>query len=101
MTDEIERLRAELAAERERVDNLAAIEKGWRHIVHEDRKRAIAAEEQRDAALAALRQARVALSWMLLEGVDEVIPETCPNEYRTCTEALAQIDAVLKGGGDG
>lgn len=52
------------------------------------------------AAREALDEARTVLSWMLLEGMDEVIPETCPVEYKWCVDAVARIDAALNGGED-
>ena len=46
---------------------------------------------------AALDKASAALSWLLLEGVDEVIPDTCPAEYKICVDALSAARAALEG----
>jgi len=43
---------------------------------------------------AALDKADAALSWMLLEGCDEAIPETLPTEYKSCVDALADLRAA-------
>lgn len=43
---------------------------------------------------AALDKADAALSWMLIEGCDEAIPETCPIEHKTCVDALADLRAA-------
>jgi len=45
----------------------------------------------------ALDKADAALSWMLLEGCDEAIPETCPTEYQSCVDALQSVRAALNG----
>ena len=46
---------------------------------------------------AVLDKASAALSWLLLEGVDEVIPDTCPAEYKICVDALSAARAALEG----
>ena len=59
---------------------------------------AIEAQAARIAELeAALDKASAALSWLLLEGVDEVIPDTCPAEYKICVDALSAARAALEG----
>ncbi len=119
--DKIERLTAERAALRAQVaEKDSALEKmdgdaRWtisdvEHDLTDMRLRAEHAEAERDALRAQLDEAREALeeaetvmSWMLLEGVDEVIHETCPKEYERFVFAHARVAASLKkikGGGD-
>ena len=51
--------------------------------------------DERDAALAALRVAREALSWALFVAIDECVPETMAQDYQQAVSDFAQIDAVL------
>lgn len=42
-----------------------------------------------------LAEGHAALSWMLLEGMDVCIPETCPVEYKSVANAAGAIaDAI-------
>lgn len=92
LADEVGRLRAELAAERERGKFLDACRK--EHLAQK-----LKAQDQRDAALAALRQAREVandrpayLESDYVKGYDAACCKVL--------DALAAADAVLKGDGD-
>lgn len=48
-----------------------------------------------------LSEGDAVLSWVLLEGMDEAIPTTCPVEYERVVDAAKAIaDAVREGGKD-
>ena len=43
-----------------------------------------------------LAEAHAALSWCILDGMDECIPETCPKEYKFVCDAAGSIAAVIE-----
>jgi hypothetical protein len=91
MKAENARLRAELAAEREKTTKLRASEREWQKIADDERKRAIKADDDRDK----LREA--------LERITRIEDDKYADDWAEIEEARSIACAVLEetGGGDG
>jgi hypothetical protein len=105
---EITRLREELYGANAEIDQFSGILADYKNAAASEAERAnelnaenIALCEENARLRDLLAEGDSALSWVLLEGINEAYPTTCPVEYARIVDAAKAIAAAIREGGKG